>query len=808
MSSTFIGEQPLYGHIGHLLVIVAFVASIVSAISYLYSTHTENISWKAFARGAFAVHSACILSIFGLLIYLILSHRYEYYYVWQHSNNLMPLRYIFSCLWEGQEGSFLLWMMWMVVMSWVIIWRGGEWESGVVMWVSLIQIFLSSMLLGVVIFEIKIGSNPFVLLRLHPDFANLPFTSKPDYLLHLPPGRGLNPLLQNYWMTIHPPTLFLGFASTAIPFAFAMTGLIRKKYSEWIVPALPWTFFSIMILGTGILMGAAWAYESLSFGGFWAWDPVENASLVPWLTLVGAGHVMMIYKSRQQSLVSVYLLCILTFFLILYSTFLTRSGILGDSSVHAFTNEGMEVQLLSFMFFFGAIAIYLFLRNRKHLVTPTTEEHLSSREFWMFIGMLVLLIGAMQIIFTTSIPVFNKVFNQKIAPPPDLIDHYNRWQVPVAIIVCLLIGIGQFFKFKQTEMKGFYRRIIPPAIVALLVTLGAAFILGQYRIHYYILFFAACFAVLANLDFMLLTVRGQFKHPGASIAHVGIALIIMGALISNSKKQVISENTQWYNPVKDLPNKENIMVMQGSDTLKMGDYFVTYKGHEQQGVNIFYTVEYFKANPETGIKEKAFELKPVVQLNERMGNVAEPATKRFFNKDIYTHIQYASDIDDKKQESTNDEYREPETHKLAKGDTFLTSNSFVIYEGLDRNPDKSSLGFTSDSDVAVGALLRVEDVNRKQYEAVPVLYFKNLRAGFREAVVDPLGLKFYFVNIDPATSKIEIAASEKKTNKHDFIIMKAIIFPGINILWIGCILMILGSLLAIRKRILKQRKFV
>ena len=698
MTSIYIGEQPTWGHAGHLLVIVAFVAAIVSAIAYSYSTRAEGVSWKPFARTAFAIHSLSIISIFGLLIFLILSHRYEYYYVWEHSNNLMPLRYIFSCLWEGQEGSFLLWMFWMVVMSWIIIWKGSEWESGVVMWVSLIQVFLTSMILGVVIFNWKIGSNPFVLLRQHPDFTNLPFTSKPDYLQHLPPGRGLNPLLQNYWMTIHPPTLFLGFASTAIPFAFAMTGLMRKKYTEWIQPALPWTFFSIMILGTGILMGDAWAYESLSFGGFWAWDPVENASLVPWLTMVGAGHVMLIYKSRQQSLLSVYLLCILTFFLILYSTFLTRSGILGDNSVHAFTNEGMEVQLLSFMFFFPLIAIYIFLRNRKKFNFSSQDEHISSREFWMFIGMLVLLIGSMQIIFTTSIPVFNKLFNQKIAPPPDLIDHYSRWQVPVAIIVCLLIGIGQFFKFKQTDMKGFYKRIIPAAIAALLITLASAFILGQYRLHYYVLLFATFFAVLANLDFMFRTATGKLKHPGASIAHIGIAFVIMGALISNSKKQIISENTHYFNPVKDLPNNENIMVLQGTDTLKMGDYFVTYKEHEQKGVNIAYTVEYFKPDPATGIKEKAFELQPIVQLNERMGNVAEPATKRFLTKDIYTHIQYASDIDDSKKGSPGDEYREPETHLLQSEIHSQPANSFVIYEGLDRSPDRASLGLTGDSD--------------------------------------------------------------------------------------------------------------
>src|SRR5205085_5474260 len=228
---------------------------------------------------------------------------------------------------------------------------------------------------------------------------------------------------------------------------------------EWILPALPWTFFSIMILGTGVLMGAAWAYESLSFGGFWAWDPVENAALVPWLTLVGAGHVMMVYKHRGHSLLSVYLLTIFTFILILYSTFLTRSGILGDTSVHAFTDLGMSGQLVLYMLFFLVLAAWLLISNRKALVISHEEEKITSREFWMFIGMIVLLIGSLQITFTTSTPVINKLFGTKLAPPVNPIDHYNRWQVPVAIIVCLLAGIGQFFKFKQTEFTDFRKKI-------------------------------------------------------------------------------------------------------------------------------------------------------------------------------------------------------------------------------------------------------------------------------------------------------------------------------------------------------------
>jgi len=297
MEISYVGEQLIWGRIGNLLIMLAFTSALLAGISYFFSLKDKDRSWIKTARTAFAIHSISVLGIIGIIFYLVINHRFEYHYVWEHSNTEMPLRYIFSCFWEGQEGSFLLWIFWHIILSWVLIFKAGEWEGGVMAIISIVQVFLMSMILGVVILGHKIGTNPFILLRDHPDFANLPFIQLPDYLSRIHDGRGLNPLLQNYWMTIHPPTLFLGFAATVVPFAFAMAGLLRKKYSEWIRPALPWTFFGIMILGTGILMGAAWAYEALSFGGFWAWDPVENASLVPWMTLVGLGHVMLIFHS-------------------------------------------------------------------------------------------------------------------------------------------------------------------------------------------------------------------------------------------------------------------------------------------------------------------------------------------------------------------------------------------------------------------------------------------------------------------------------------------------------------------------------
>ena len=185
-----------------------------------------------------------------------------------------------------------------------------------------------------------------------------------------------------------------------------------------------------------------------------------------------------------------------------------------------------------------------------------------------------------------------------------------------------------------------------------------------------------------------------------------------------------------------------------------------------------------------------------------MGNVAEPATKHFLTRDIYTHITYAN-LDDKKDQENNSLYSPAKSYELSIGDTIMTSNSFIILQGLNKNIDRTNLQL-NDSDLVVGATLLIEDINKKLYTAEPLFMIRNFSILTREAVNDELGLKFLFDKIDPSNGKIRINISEKKSNKKDFVIMKAIIFPGINILWTGCLLMITGSLIALRKRLRKK----
>ena len=441
------------GIVGHELVILAFVTALVSAFAYWRGSLASNTgsSWHKLGRGAFRVHGLAVLGVVATLFIIIYNHYYEYHYAWSHSSNNLPTHFMISCFWEGQEGSFLLWIFWHVVIGWFLLAKAKEWEGSVMAIFALVQAFLVSMILGVVPidladFSLKIGSDPFILLR---DALDDPFlAANPNFVPE--DGTGLNPLLQNYWMVIHPPTLFLGFALTLVPFAFCMAGLQHRRYSDWIKPALPWTSLGGLVLGIGIMMGAYWAYETLNFGGYWSWDPVENAVYIPWLTLVASMHLMVVYQRKKVALKSSMILVVATFVLILYATFLTRSGILGDSSVHSFTDLGLSGQLLLYLLAFLSIAIAGMAIRWKEIPTTEKEAKAYDGEFWLFIGVMVLILAAFQVLIPTSMPVFNAIagifgIESNLAPPAEPEIFYTKWQLWFGVGIAIASATAQFF---------------------------------------------------------------------------------------------------------------------------------------------------------------------------------------------------------------------------------------------------------------------------------------------------------------------------------------------------------------------------
>ena len=804
----YIGEHLLPGQIGHFFAVLSLMASLVATLAYFKATRLQSLpykqSWIRLARVAFLIETISVITLFATLYYIISHHLFEYKYAYTHSDKSLQVEYLFACFWEGQEGSFMLWSFWHCVLGWILIWRSKDWEAGVMTVISFAQFCLATMLIGIYFFHTKIGSSPFVLLR---NEMEAPIFSRPEYLSFIRDGTGLNTLLQNYWMVIHPPVLFLGFASTIVPFSYAIAGLMSKKH-DWIKAALPWASFSAAVLGTGVMMGAAWAYESLSFGGYWAWDPVENASLVPWLTLVAGLHTNLIYKNSGYSLRPTYFFYIITFSLILYSTFLTRSGILGDTSVHAFTDLGMNVQLLLFLLVFFLPALFLYFRQYKSIPSINKEESTYSREFWMFIGSLVLFLAGIVIIAKTSTPVINKLFGTKIAPPEDAEFAYNQIQVFVAVVIGLLTAVTQYFKYKDTPKAFFGKKIWIPTLIAVLISLSIS-LFGHvsydkkgpgflFAIHLAI--FAAVYSVVANTSYIWLGLKGKIKAAGASVAHIGFGLVLVGILISSAKKTVLSWNTTGITPLRlDAKAKgnaagdpaENITLFKALPT-DMGRYMVTYASDT---VNEKDRKRYFEIDFKAKDGSAGFKLYPDVIKQNKGGEgfSANPAAKHYWYKDIFVYITSF-------QENNQEDTVSFKNREVKAGDTLFYGNGLMILNKVSVNPTDLKNKY-ADDETALFLDMTVISKDGRRYPVRPGIALKGqeIRNITDTVQSQSLVLKFNKV-IDQKTGKLEIGVKESSAIT-DLITLKVYEFPMINILWLGVMVMVVGLVMSIIQRV-------
>ena len=809
MDINYVGEQLLPGQIGQFFIILSFGSAILSFISYYFATkHPEIPSWKTLGRIGYWLNAISIVIIGSTLFYIIYNHLFEYHYAYSHSSKALPTHYIISSFWEGQEGSFWLWMFWQMILAGVLVFRAKSWESAVMTTIMLCQAILGSMLLGVEIFGSRIGSSPFILLR---EAIDIPIFTDPNYLSMIADGRGLNPLLQNYWMVIHPPTLFLGFASMIIPFAYAFAGLWQKRYKEWMTPGLPYALFAVMILGAGIIMGSFWAYEALNFGGFWAWDPVENVSIIPWFTLIAAVHVMIVFKNSGHGYFTATFLTLISFVLVIYASYLTRSGILGETSVHSFTSLGMSGQLIAFNILYLGLMIWILVRNRKEIPSTQKEEDIYSREFWMFIGALVLTVACVQIIASTSIPVFNGIFGTKIAPPIDPIAHYNKWQGAFVIVILLLTGLSQFLKYKKTNGKKFWASTIATLVISLLLTAVVVYFTDIYsNVMYILISFASIFCVVANVRVLGDAFRGKWRLSGSAVSHIGFALLIVGALIAAATNKVISINDNGYIAVADFEKFEkpgdNLFLTEG-EPVQMGDYKITYIGDSVVAPNVYYNIKYERIDEESGKVKESFVLQPFAQNNPAMGGlIGTPATKHYITHDIYTLItaanaeSFASITGQSKEDQTGfDDYDEPATYEVSIGDTLRYRNGFFVIEAINRNATVNNLPKGKD-DLFIGMKIKVVGQDQKEYTTEPVYVIKDGNVYDFNKDVSEQGLRFRFTNIYPDRDKLEVMVYQKPMPEKKWIVFKAIKFPYINFFWCGTIIMTIGFCMAIFRR--------
>lgn len=854
----FNNEHLFIGNLGHFAVVLAFVSALISTIAYAFAVNKNDNSYKDLGRWMFYIHSFSVVLIFFCLFYIIHQHYFEYQYAYQHSSTELPVYYMISCFWEGQEGSFLLWMFWHAFLGVILIKRSGSWHAPVLAVIALAQVILGSMLLGFNLGDFKIGSSPFELMREHnPEALLIPVldkVGKANYLQIFKDGNGLNPLLQNYWMVIHPPTLFFGFAATIVPFAFAFAGLWTGRTKEWTIPALPWALVAVMVLGTGIIMGGYWAYESLNFGGYWAWDPVENASLMPWLLMITATHLLLINKSTNKYPVLTLVMTVFSFFMVLYATFLTRSGVLGNASVHSFTDLGLSGQLLLLLFLFIFLTFALSFRKKQHawiyflvgflsimilalvefkidIVVISTigtiifvaatgwfiynlfkvygtnieTDKLYSREFWMFVGSMVLLLSGFQIITMTSIPVFNKLFGtSKASAGPD---YYNAVQIWFAMGIVILTAIGQYFKYKQSDVKKVLESIANSLLVAIILSVGALFLFDIWKVEYLLFLIASLYAITGNIHYLLVGLKGKIKVAGGSIAHVGFGLMMIGVLVSSVNKKVLSINntgTGYFSETTadgkvdqtaKTNNRENLLLVKNKSTMFADARLrATFRRVTEEKPNKYFEVKYDVLNEKGEVKD-SFVLKPNSQNNPKMGLISNPDTRHFLTRDIFTHITYESSM----EEQVEKEFENFKTDTVSIGQSFPTSDgnrqlTLQKINVLEAPGATQRLHLQAEvvvSNLGDTFIARPEFVSEDQIR-------------FKESVINQAGVMVLFDRViqDPKDPKNMLFVISSATRKPimDYIILKAIEFPYINLLWLGTFVLIFGFVLSIIQR--------
>ncbi len=788
------------GIIGHLLILTAFVSSILSIFAFYQASGHEGSEGVFFRLGRtlWGVMTLCLFSAWMLLIVLIATHQFQYNYVWAHSSRDLPFHFLFSASWEGQEGSFLLWIIMNCLMGLALLrWAAPAYKAPVMAVVALCQAFLLTMIAGIQLGPLEIGAAPFATLaEANPDAPI--FQSNPDFVPA--DGTGLNDLLQNYWMVIHPPMLFVGFTTMIAPFAFAVVALWKRRYTQWVRPALPWTLISVMCLGIGIAMGGYWAYETLNFGGYWAWDPVENSSLVPWLVGIATIHLMLIQRKGGIGHKAALFLSILSYMLIVYSTFLTRSGILGDASVHAFVDLGLYNQLLIWISAMGVLGFGLFALRYHELPGAQQEAHVLSREFLMFSGAVLLTVIATVVILGTSAPIFGKLFYNN--PATVSIDFYNEWTVPLTVGILFLSGLGQLFWWTKINVQKVNRVLVWPVllsclstVIVLLLTPFAAETVSEgenfwqrhgYGIQLTLLLFVSFFALYANVSVLWRVGRGNIKLAGGALAHIGLGIMVIGIIASSGFSRAISDAPRG-------SDRNNFVVEQGQP-VRVADYVVSYlgtepgeRGHTRFLLNI------------TDPKGQTFQLKPVAYESNTGQWIQHPALKPYFEKDIFVAVTPRAMLE---SGGANNEI------SLRRGQgTLIGDGAYrVTFTGFETRVDLQSILSENErerTEIAVGAVLQVMDMNTRLIEQIMPVYVIRTDRSLNPIRAESSGVGYYFTGMNVDTG--EITLSLDGATAADYVVVQAQEKPAISLVWIGIILLSGGFLLSVARRILDLR---
>ncbi|MBV1881402.1 MAG: heme lyase CcmF/NrfE family subunit [Pseudomonadales bacterium] len=536
--------------IGHFCLVIALMLSVVLAVVPLWGTVTHQYRLMAMSRSLAYGQCTFLLLSFFCLIYAFVQNDFTVSYVVAHSNSQLPVWYRVSAVWGGHEGSLLLW---------IVLLAG--WTTAVARFSRALPVDAIARVLSVMAM-ISIGLLLFTILTSNPFNRTLP-----DFPLN---GRDLNPLLQDIGLIVHPPMLYMGYVGFAVAFAFAIAGLLSGQLdSAWARWSRPWTVIAWAFLTVGIALGSWWAYYELGWGGWWFWDPVENASLLPWLAGTALIHSLAVTEKRAVFKAWTVLLAIIAFSLSLLGTFLVRSGVL--TSVHSFASDpsrGMFILVLLFVVVGGS---FLLFAVRATALKGEGRYELVSREVFLMINNLLLMLAMFIVLLGTLFPLVAEVLGLgkvSVGPP-----YFNLVFVPVALILMVFMGVGSLVRWKRHGVQALLKPMWKWMAIAIAFgVIAPLFLVGDYQVSVSIALVLVAWVVLNSLADMVKKMsssrRGLWhgyqrltrSYRGMVLAHIGMAVAVAGIAVTS------------------LYSEERDVRLATDETVSVGGYEFKFKG--------------------------------------------------------------------------------------------------------------------------------------------------------------------------------------------------------------------------------------
>lgn len=712
--------------LGDLFLWLCFTAAVFSALLFLWSTKGDK---SIYSWGKNAYYLTFLFSLLAtlLLFYLFLTHNFQTSYVFGYSSTDLSFFYLISSFWAGQEGTFLLWLFIGLLLGLFLINRKGDELGGYLLFFYLAaQIFLLVLLLK---------KSPFELL--------------PETPLE---GRGLNPLLKDPWMVSHPPLIFIGYAALSIPFAYALAALIKNKYDTWIKLSLPWVGFSALSLGAGIFVGGFWAYKVLGWGGYWGWDPVENASLIPWLTTIALFHGIILERNKKSLKKTNLFLAIVSFLLVLYGTFLTRSGILADFSVHSFADLGINQYLIFFMLLFSSFSLGLLAFRSLKLKGAETGKSILSQDFLILLGIIFLSLSAILILIGTSAPIITGILGKASNVS---ISYYIRTHLPIAIVLGFLLSFTPFLPWKEISVKTLTKSMAPPLGIAIIFSI-IAWISGVRTLPYFLFIFFSFFLLISNFMIFYKRLKGNLLNTAGYLTHIGIGFMFIGILTSSGYSKSVKLNLP-----KDEP-KEAF----GYELVFQGGENPTSKEDKHLLVQVKNGKENFIARPRLYWSE----------YNQAM--MRTPHIKRNLTEDIYfAPLEY-----------NQEEYIFSEPFSLSKGEEKEIEGNKIKFLSFDMRPHEQGGEFR------VGAVLEISYQGKKA-TATPAIIFQEENKITQIEAQLPNDNLIFLEKVMADQKMIVLSIAQKKKESGEILVLEVSNKPLINLLWLGMIVIMTGLFL-------------